>query len=235
MGGGEQALRRTAADRSGREPSAKSLRFQERSSYYIAELHLLYKITAILQRRVNTKIMKKLLLATAFALTALVSATANATETPSFYGTANLTSAHLNGDTAGFDRFGKNAFGGSVALGAVLTPSFAVEVAYQEFGRFDYTLHGFSGKIRSRAVGLQLVAAYPVTEKLSLVVKPGMVHSQFETLGAHFDMTNFSFAAGAEYALNSSVALTGTVQRINNFADTGTNLTAVLAGVKVNF
>lgn len=179
--------------------------------------------------------MTKSLFALVMAAASLASVSAQASEVPAFYGSVAVSHTHGSGDTTGFDSIDKNALGGSLALGASFSKYCGAEVVYQDFGSFDYSVMGVAGKARADAYGVQLVAAYPVTPKLSLVVKPGVLHTQADFSGASSSKTSFSLAAGAEYALTKQVALTGTVQRINNFADIDANLTTVTAGVKVNF
>jgi opacity protein-like surface antigen len=174
--------------------------------------------------------LKKVCLAIAASVTLLgaVSAQAHGLETPSFYGSVAVSQSRLTTDVAGVDR---DATGGSVALGATFEKHVGVELSYQDLGRIDTII----GKARADAVGLQLVGYLPVCKNVNLFVKPGVFHTHMSLAGDSSSKTQFGLGVGAEYALNKRVALTGTVQRLNDFADVGVGVTSYQAGLKVNF
>jgi len=178
--------------------------------------------------------MKKSLLAFALVGAALASTAAHAsTHAPAFYGSAGVTQSHLSvGDVGGFDR---SATGATIALGASFNKNFAVEASYTDFGKRTAQTNYGNVDVDTSALGLHVVAKYPVTENVSVYVKPGLLQTKIDILGASAHNTRASVGFGVTHAVTSNVAIKTEFNHIRDVAGTGLNANAVTVGVQVGF
>lgn len=174
--------------------------------------------------------MKKSLFALALVAAALAASAAQANaQTPGFYGALGVTQSHASlGDISDV---GRDAIGGTVALGASFNNHFAVEASYADFGHRNI---GGSG-LDASSVGLHVVAKMPVTKEVSLYLKPGVTQTRADVDGVSEHKNRGTLGMGATYAINDRIALQTEFNHLRDFAGSGLIANTVTVGVQVGF
>jgi hypothetical protein len=178
--------------------------------------------------------MKKSLIALALAATALASTAAHAhTHAPAFYGSVGVTQSHLNiGNMGGFD---SDATGGTVALGASFGHNFGVEASYANFGSRQMTDGVYTVDVDSSAIGLHAVAKWPVTQTVSLYVKPGVTQTRVDVMGESAHKNRASLGVGVTHAINRDLAVKAELTHLRDIAGSGLNGNALTVGLQFGF
>lgn len=178
--------------------------------------------------------MKKTLFALALSAFALASSVAHAhTHAPAFYGAVGVTQSHLNlGDMSGLDR---DATGGTLALGASFNQSFAVEASYTNFGSRQLATGMGNVDLDSSAIGLHAVAKWPLSQSVSLYVKPGVTQTRVDIMGDSVHKNRASLGVGVTHALNHNMAVKTELTHLRDIAGSGLNGNALTVGLQFGF
>lgn len=119
-------------------------------------------------------------------------------------------------------------FGGKLIAGKQLSQNFAVEFAYFDLGKFDYSATGINGNRLSRHTtvrggSLDLIGMVPLSQRISAYARIGGTYAMVrDTIGGNIpyagdELRNKKFNAkaglGLEYKLSEALALRGEVER----------------------
>ena len=140
-----------------------------------------------------------------------------------WYGGLDLGRSRLSGiDIGGLDR-SDNALG--VDLGYRINRNLALEGAYTDLGKFDFSTPAGGGEVRPKALSLSAVGILPLQSNWSLYGKAGIARTETKA-GGPLDTSDTSnglvAGAGVMYDVNRNVfARAGW----DHYADVGTDLT----------
>jgi OmpA-OmpF porin, OOP family len=141
-----------------------------------------------------------------------------------WYGGLDLGRSRLSGIDVGdaLDR-SDNAFG--FDLGYRVNRNFAVEGAFTDLGKFQFSTPGGDGELRPKAVSLSAVGILPLQANWSLYGKAGIAHTEAK-VGGPFDTSDSNngllAGAGVMYDFNRNVyARAGW----DHYAEVGTDAT----------
>jgi opacity protein-like surface antigen len=182
-----------------------------------------------------------------FALFAIIAATftgaasASPMDNVPMYAAISANSSSLNLATTGLDSFDKKATGFGATVGAQFTPNIAVEFDYNDYGKRtanitygDMTIHD---PVDLTAYGLHAVLSTQVSDAFRVFVKPGIIDANAYSFGyARRDTskTQFTIAAGAEYAVHPNIGIFAAIGRTDNFAGSHADLTTASFGVRIH-
>jgi OmpA-OmpF porin, OOP family len=167
--------------------------------------------------------MKKTILALLTSATAFGAvATAHAADNTPYIGVGAVSSEHrynLANDTSSGDRK-STEWGGKIYGGVQISPTWAVEAGYTDFGKssYGYNVGAATGRVESDAKSFYLAGkgSYPINQQFSLFGKLGVAHNKNDVTGTGLaagyngDSSRNSLYAsvGAEYAFNEKVSAT---------------------------
>ncbi len=111
------------------------------------------------------------------------------------------------GQTVDGDADGSRIFGSYM-----FTRRFGIEAGYSDFGRPDDNTIAPNVEVESNSYDLYAVGVHPVSEKLDLFGKLGLVHSYTaieldEITGSSVDSTDLALGFGAEYSVSERFAI----------------------------
>lgn len=104
----------------------------------------------------------------------------------------------INGVTGGGSGTGVNLYGGYQ-----FNPNLAVELGGYELGHIDNS----TGKANVRGAYLDVVGAYPLNERFSLLGSAGVAQGRFDTTNGDDSSSAFKLGAGVQYQLTPALGL----------------------------
>lgn len=186
--------------------------------------------------------MKKLMIAMVAGVAAM--ATAQAQEQRTYVGVGVTSVDHelhvpgaIGGRSDGWKASGK-VFGGME-----VNRMWGGEVGYIDYRSFDrsYTVNGVPGRVEMDGYGVYLAgkATAPVTDKVEIFGKLGLVHNKFNVTGNNMfgddSDTDPYFGVGAQYNINPQMAVTLEYERLGKSRDFGVKPNAWTLAARWNF
>lgn len=143
---------------------------------------------------------------------------------------------NLTPSTLGVTSADNDSTSASIGLGLKFHKHLAVEISYEDLGKYKYDNGVSFNSVKASSTNLALVGRYPINSKLDATAKLGIATTKIEdTTNGSNSHTTALYGLGIDYKIDRKWTVGSSWDRYHNFGDTNLKLDNFSVKVKYNF